>query len=97
MVNHGMSIDARHVMLLADLMTFKVEFCSYRGLDHLEFRELSAQRFSHLSLRLNPPLPKKESLAIVWYTTMQLYYVVQCLLKAKVHDRHQPMLIENPL
>lgn len=24
MVNHGMSIDARHVMLLADLMTFKV-------------------------------------------------------------------------
>lgn len=25
MVNHGMSIDARHVMLLADLMTFKVE------------------------------------------------------------------------
>lgn len=25
MVNHGMSIDARHVMLLADLMCFKVE------------------------------------------------------------------------
>ena len=25
MVNHGMSIDARHVMLLADLMTFKGE------------------------------------------------------------------------
>ena len=24
MVNHGMSIDARHVMLLADLMSFKV-------------------------------------------------------------------------
>ena len=24
MVNHGMSIDARHVMLLADLMCFKV-------------------------------------------------------------------------
>ena len=24
MVNHGMSIDTRHVMLLADLMTFKV-------------------------------------------------------------------------
>ena len=24
MVNHGMSIDVRHVMLLADLMTFKV-------------------------------------------------------------------------
>jgi len=24
MVNHGMSIDMRHVMLLADLMTFKV-------------------------------------------------------------------------
>lgn len=24
MVNHGMSIDNRHVMLLADLMTFKV-------------------------------------------------------------------------
>ncbi len=24
MVNHGMSIDSRHVMLLADLMTFKV-------------------------------------------------------------------------
>ena len=27
MVNHGMSIDARHVMLLADLMTFKVGVC----------------------------------------------------------------------
>ena len=27
MVNHGMSIDARHVMLLADLMTFKVCVC----------------------------------------------------------------------
>lgn len=26
MVNHGMSIDIRHVMLLADLMTFKVNF-----------------------------------------------------------------------
>ena len=26
MVNHGMSIDARHVMLLADLMTFKVNY-----------------------------------------------------------------------
>ena len=25
MVNHGMSIDSRHVMLLADLMTFKVK------------------------------------------------------------------------
>ncbi len=25
MTNHGMSIDARHVMLLADLMSFKVE------------------------------------------------------------------------
>ena len=25
MVNHGMSIDVRHVMLLADLMTFKVQ------------------------------------------------------------------------
>ena len=24
MVNHGMNIDSRHVMLLADLMTFKV-------------------------------------------------------------------------
>lgn len=24
MVNHGMSIDTRHVMLLADLMSFKV-------------------------------------------------------------------------
>ena len=24
MTNHGMSIDARHVMLLADLMSFKV-------------------------------------------------------------------------
>lgn len=24
MVNHGMNIDIRHVMLLADLMTFKV-------------------------------------------------------------------------
>ncbi len=24
MTNHGMSIDIRHVMLLADLMTFKV-------------------------------------------------------------------------
>lgn len=24
MVNHGMNIDARHIMLLADLMTFKV-------------------------------------------------------------------------
>ena len=24
MKSHGMSIDARHVMLLADLMTFKV-------------------------------------------------------------------------
>lgn len=24
MKNHGMSIDARHVMLLADLMSFKV-------------------------------------------------------------------------
>ena len=24
MVNHGMSIDIRHMMLLADLMTFKV-------------------------------------------------------------------------
>ena len=24
MVNHGMSIDSRHVMLLADLMSFKV-------------------------------------------------------------------------
>ena len=27
MVNHGMSIDSRHVMLLADLMTFKVGDC----------------------------------------------------------------------
>ena len=26
MVNHGMSIDARHVMLLADLMCFKVRY-----------------------------------------------------------------------
>ena len=30
MVNHGMSIDARHVMLLADLMTFKVD--AYHGI-----------------------------------------------------------------
>ena len=28
MVNHGMNIDIRHVMLLADLMTFKVA-CAY--------------------------------------------------------------------
>ena len=26
MVNHGMSIDSRHVMLLAELMTFKVQY-----------------------------------------------------------------------
>ena len=29
MVNHGMSIDIRHVMLLADLMTYKVRYISY--------------------------------------------------------------------
>ena len=30
MVNHGMNIDIRHVMLLADLMTFKVlATCSF--------------------------------------------------------------------
>ena len=28
MVNHGMSIDIRHVMLLADLMTYKVRYIS---------------------------------------------------------------------
>ena len=28
MVNHGMNIDIRHVMLLADLMTFKVNLAS---------------------------------------------------------------------
>lgn len=28
MVNHGMSIDRRHVMLLADLMSYKVRNCS---------------------------------------------------------------------
>lgn len=28
MVNHGMSIDRRHVMLLSDLMTYKVRGCS---------------------------------------------------------------------
>ena len=27
MVNHGMSIDRRHVMLLADLMSYKVCVC----------------------------------------------------------------------
>lgn len=27
MVNHGMSIDRRHVMLLSDLMTYKVRGC----------------------------------------------------------------------
>lgn len=29
MVNHGMSIDSRHVMLLADLMCFKVGIYTY--------------------------------------------------------------------
>lgn len=29
MVNHGMSIDRRHVMLLADLMSYKVCWCLY--------------------------------------------------------------------
>ncbi len=33
MVNHGMSIDSRHVMLLADLMTFKV--CMHFDYDEL--------------------------------------------------------------
>ena len=32
MVNHGMSIDARHVMLLADLMTFKVAIANCQPL-----------------------------------------------------------------
>ena len=41
MKSHGMSIDTRHVMLLADLMTFKVSgnfwsfFCSLDGKMHL--------------------------------------------------------------
>lgn len=42
MKSHGMSIDTRHVMLLADLMTFKVGgnfrkffFCSHDGKMHL--------------------------------------------------------------
>ena len=30
MGSHGMSIDIRHVMLLADLMTFKVHVKSYK-------------------------------------------------------------------
>lgn len=29
MASHGMSIDIRHMMLLADLMTSKVSFLSY--------------------------------------------------------------------
>ena len=29
MRNHGMSIDARHMMLLADLMTYRVSIISY--------------------------------------------------------------------
>ncbi|XP_054870409.1 DNA-directed RNA polymerase III subunit RPC1-like isoform X2 [Amphiprion ocellaris] len=35
MVNHGMSIDRRHVMLLADLMSYKDQTCwdLYRCLD----------------------------------------------------------------
>jgi hypothetical protein len=32
MTNHGMSIDARHVMLLADLMSFKVCFLLMKNL-----------------------------------------------------------------
>lgn len=31
MVNHGMSIDRRHVMLLSDLMTYKVCWVSSPG------------------------------------------------------------------
>ena len=31
MKSHGMSIDARHVMLLADLMTYKVVLISIFG------------------------------------------------------------------
>lgn len=30
MVNHGMSIDRRHVMLLADLMSYKVQALVYK-------------------------------------------------------------------
>lgn len=36
MKSHGMSIDARHVMLLADLMTYKVMLISIFG--HFEGR-----------------------------------------------------------
>lgn len=31
MSSHGMSIDIRHMMLLADLMTFKVKFFSLKS------------------------------------------------------------------
>lgn len=40
MVNHGMSIDRRHVMLLADLMAYKVRFhppgrpCGHSFINH---------------------------------------------------------------
>lgn len=40
MTNHGMSIDARHVMLLADLMSFKV-----RGILQKDFEDNKKERF----------------------------------------------------
>lgn len=54
MVNHGMNIDVRHVMLLADLMTFKVhamtrqlvkEMCQHAIILFLQGEVLGITRF----------------------------------------------------
>ena len=62
MKSHGMSIDSRHVMLLADLMTYKVpSFFLVSYLIDVLYRMFNSQSFWHFSLRAHTaiglPLP----------------------------------------
>ena len=55
MGSHGMSIDIRHVMLLADLMTFKVNKC---------------QMSRHMTKPTKSPMhPAREELLLAWAST----------------------------
>lgn len=47
MGSHGMTIDARHMMLLADVMTYKVSFLSLLSL--CRYLSLNFYHFIHLS------------------------------------------------
>ncbi len=51
MVNHGMNIDIRHVMLLADLMTFKVKQCNAYHIHSSNTRYVSPLRIACIALQ----------------------------------------------